>query len=65
MDELAQVIAQRTGLPQDKAQAAAQVAIDFIKSKLPPPIAAQVDAALKGGNVGNVAQDLGGMLGKK
>ncbi len=65
MDELARVISQRTGLPQDQAKAAAQVAVDFIKSKLPAPIAAQVDAALKGGNIGTVAQDLGGMLGKK
>src|SRR5690606_20803771 len=38
MDELMQAIQQRTGLPADKAQGAAQAALDFLKEKLPAGI---------------------------
>ncbi|CAG0963891.1 hypothetical protein ANRL3_01060 [Anaerolineae bacterium] len=66
MDELVQVVAQKTGLSQDQARAAAQVVIDFLKSKLPAPVAGQIDSVLKGGgNVADMAKGLGGILGKK
>jgi hypothetical protein len=38
------------------AQKAAQTAIDFLKSKLPPALAGQVDAALAGDTSGMAAQ---------
>jgi hypothetical protein len=63
MEELAKVIAQRTGLPADQALGAAQAAVDFIKSKLPESMAGYVDTALNSGMVDDVANQAGGMLG--
>lgn len=66
MDELVKVVAQKTGLSQEQAKAAAQAVIDFLKTKLPAPVAGQIDNVLKDGSgFGNVAKGLGGMLGKK
>lgn len=66
MDELVKVVAQKTGLSQDQARVASQAVIDFLKTKLPAPVAAQIDTVLKGGgNVADMAKGLGGMLGKK
>ena len=42
------MIVQRTGISQEHAQKAAQVAVDFFKSKLPAPISAQLDSFLTG-----------------
>ncbi len=64
MNELVNLVAQKTGLPQDKAKVAVDTVLNYLKQKLPAPIAAQIDAALSG-NVGDVAKGLGGMLGKK
>lgn len=69
MEELAKVIAERTGLPADQALGAAQAAVDFIKSRLPESMAGYVDTALNSGMVDDVANQagdmLGGLLGKK
>ncbi len=67
MDELVNTVSQRTGLSQDQARAAAQATIDFLKARLPAPIAGQIDNALKGGggNMGDIAKGLGGMMGQK
>jgi hypothetical protein len=69
MEELAKLISERTGLPAEQAQAAAQTAIDFIKSKLPESVAGYVDTALNSGMVDDVAAQatnlLGGLFGKK
>lgn len=63
MEELAQVIAQRTGLPADQALGAAQAAVDFIKSKLPDSMAGYIDMALNSGMIDDVANQAGGLLG--
>lgn len=66
MDELVNLVAQKTGLPKETAKQAVTIVVDFIKSKLPAPIAAQVDAVLGGkGAAGDVANLLGGLLGGK
>jgi hypothetical protein len=45
---------------------AVETVVDFIKQKLPAPVAAQVDAVLGGsGNLGAAADMLGGLFGKK
>jgi hypothetical protein len=70
MDELIAAIAAKTGLPADKAAGAAQAALDFIKEKLPDPIASQIDGFLSGNAdkigdvIGGVADQLKGLLGK-
>ena len=63
MEELAKVIAERTGLPADQALGAAQAAVDFIKSRLPESMAGYVDTALNSGMVDDVANQAGDMLG--
>jgi hypothetical protein len=75
MDELIKLVVEKTGLSQDDAQKAAQVIVDFLKSRLPGPLGAQVDAFLAGGAGGGVnaletegetivKDELGGILGK-
>lgn len=66
MDELVNAVSAKTGLPKDQAQAAAQAVLDFLMTRLPPPVAEQVKAALGGGtNLGDLGKGLGGMLGKR
>lgn len=66
MDELIKLVAQKTGLPQDKAKVAVDTVINFLKTKLPPSVAGQLDALLAGGNLpDNLTKDLGGLLGGK
>jgi hypothetical protein len=48
VNELINIIVQKTGISQQNAQKAAQVAVDFFKSKLPAPMRAQADGFLKG-----------------
>jgi uncharacterized protein (DUF2267 family) len=72
MDELVNQVAQRTGLAPDKARAAVDTVLGFLKTRLPGPIASQLDGALSGqgggglaGGLGGAAESLGGMFGKK
>ncbi len=70
MNELVSQIAQRTGISEDKARQAAEVAINFLKSKL-PGVGGQLDSVLQGGGAGSsgvgekVQEGLGGVFGKK
>ncbi len=64
MDDLVNEVSQKTGLPKDQAQKAAQAVIDYLKARLPAPVAGQIDAVLKGGSAGDVAKNLGGMFGR-
>lgn len=50
MNELIRTITEKTGIPSDKAETAANVVIDFLKEKLPDSFAAQIDSILKGGS---------------
>ena len=63
MDELIQAIADKTGLPADKAADAAKAAVDFIKDKLPAPIAGQIDGFLSG-NAEGISDAIGGATDK-
>jgi hypothetical protein len=66
MNELVNLIVQKTGISQENAQKAAQTAIDFLKTKLPAPLAGQVDAVLAGdlsGLAGQAEEMLKGKLG--
>lgn len=80
MDELINLVVKKTGLPKETAKQAVTVVIDFLKKKLPAPIAAQVDAVLSGKGVAgavagalddgkldasDAANLLGGLLGGK
>jgi len=66
MNELINLIVQKTGISQENAQKAAQTVIDFLKTKLPAPVASQMDAVLAGdmsGVAGQAGEMLKGKLG--
>ena len=46
MKELINTIVQKTGISQENAQKAVQVTLGFLKTKLPTPVAAQLDSFL-------------------
>jgi hypothetical protein len=49
MKELTNIIVQRTGISQENAQKAVQVTLGFLKTKLPAPLAGQLDSFLSAG----------------
>ena len=67
MEELVKLVSQKTGIPQDKAQMAVDVILNYLKGKLPPSVAPFLDSAAKGQvpNTGDIAGTLGGLFGKK
>jgi hypothetical protein len=64
MDDLAQEVSQKTGLPPDQAKTAATAALDYIKGKLPAPLASQIDGLLSGSGsaAGSATDPAGGMM---
>lgn len=63
MDELVKLVAQKTGISEDQARTAVTTVLDFLKQRLPAPIASQVDGVLSG-KAGGVAGAVGGLFGK-
>jgi len=55
MEDLINAIVQKTGLSRDKAQDAAQTTINWLKDRLPPAVAGQIDSIVIGGKVGEIA----------
>ena len=49
MDEIVQQVAQRVGIPEDKARMAVNVVMEQLEKRLPSPIAAQLKSHLSGG----------------
>ena len=65
MDELINLVVQKTGISQDDARKAVDVIVNALKSKLPAPIASHLDAFLSGGASGGMstlADEAGQML---
>ena len=50
--ELIRMVAERTGLSEDKARSAAETVIGYLKDKLPAPVSAQLDNITGGGSSG-------------
>lgn len=78
MDELVNQITERTGISAAQAQTAVDTVLGFLKTRLPTPLAGQLDALIGGsanvaGDLANTAGDvagnvfggLGSMLGGK
>jgi hypothetical protein len=72
MDDLIQQITAKTGISDDQARQAIDMAMGFVKDKLPEPIASQLDGFIGGsggsdggggGMMGMVQDQLGGMMG--
>jgi nucleoid DNA-binding protein len=62
MDEIVNLVSQKTGLNKEMSEQAVKVVLDYLKKKLPAPVAAQVDMVLKSGSA---ADALGGLFGGK
>ena len=64
MDEIVNLVAQKVGLPADKAQMAVSVILNHLKSKA-PALAGPLDNLLAGGDgsggLGDLASGLGGL----
>lgn len=68
MDELIKLVTQKTGISEKQATQAVETVMDFLKDKLPSPVASQIESALTGGelpDVGGLGKTLGGLFGKK
>ena len=69
MDEITKLIVSKTGISEDHARLAVETVIGFLKTKLPAPIAIQLDSIIQGKGVGDIDMDkvtaLGGLFGKK
>lgn len=59
-EELVRMVAQKTGLSEDKARSAAETVIGYLKERLPAPVASQLDSIGTGsGSLGDAAGALG------
>ncbi len=62
MDELVKLVSQKTGISEAQARQAVTVVINFLKERLPAPLAGQIDNVI---NNPGVAGTLGGLFGGK
>jgi hypothetical protein len=62
MDELVQLVTEKTGLDKEMSERVVKLVLDYVKEKLPAPVAGQLDAVLEGGSAADM---LGGLLGGK
>lgn len=70
MEQLVQLVAQKANISPDVARVAVQTVLSFLKTKLPAPIASQIDGLIDGSAspddmVKGGGDLLGGLLGKK
>jgi hypothetical protein len=67
MDALISKVVERTGISEDKARAAVDTVVGFIKERAPSGLSGQIDSLVQGGQGagGGVASKLGGLLGDK
>lgn len=67
MDELVKMVSKKTGVSEALAKQAVEIVVNYLKRKLPAPVASQIDGILGGGTsqVADVAKGLGGLLKKK
>jgi hypothetical protein len=61
MDELVNLVVKKTGISQDDARKAVEVIVNALKSKLPGPIASDLDSFISGG-MNTLAGEAGEML---
>jgi uncharacterized protein (DUF2267 family) len=65
MNELVNMVAKKTGLSPEMAKTAVTVVLDFVRKKLPAPIASQIDTVLGAGPTTGVAGAISGLFGRK
>jgi hypothetical protein len=55
-EQLTNLIVKRTGISPENAEKAVLVVFDFLKTKLPAPIASQLDSFLSGGTMNPITE---------
>jgi hypothetical protein len=67
MDSLINMVAQRTGLSEDKARTAVDTVVGFLKERAPAGLSGQIDSLVggEGSGAGGIGSSIGGMLGGK
>lgn len=65
MEELIKLVSSKTGIAEDQAKTAVNTVLDFLKEKLPAPIAAHVDGAVNaaGGSINDITSGIGNLFG--
>lgn len=69
MEELIKQVTAKAGISEDQARTAVSTVLDFVKKRLPAPIAGQIENAVSGegggigGALGDMASKAGGLLG--
>ena len=66
MDELIKRVTAETGISEDQARSAVNIVRNFVKERLPAPIASEVDTVIgdAGGLVDDIASDIGDMASR-
>lgn len=68
MEELIKQVSARAGISEDQARSAVNTVVDFLKDRLPEPIAGQLENVMSGegggigGAVGDIANKVGGIF---
>jgi hypothetical protein len=65
MEVLVAQVAQKIGVPADRARTAGAPVLTFLKGKLPPALAGQLDQVLAGNSATSLGDLAGGLLGMK
>ena len=64
MEELIKKVTAKTGISEDQARSAVTTVLEFVKTRLPAPIAGQIDNVIGGsGGAGDVAGDIASKVG--
>jgi len=58
MEELIKTVTQKVGISETQAKSAIETVVSFLKDKMPGGIGNQVEAFVKGGSIGNVADSI-------
>lgn len=73
-NEIVKLVAQKANISEPIAQIAVNTVLNFLKGKLPPAVGSSLDSLLGSGSgaqnnslgdMGNIADTLGSLLGKK
>jgi hypothetical protein len=68
MDALISKVVERAGISEDKARAAVEAVVGFIKERAPSGLSGQIDSLVGGGEgsgAGDIASKVGGMFRSK
>ena len=65
MDELVNLIVEKTGIPEATARQVVGVVVEFLKEKLPDPIGNSLEDLLDGKGAANLLGGLSGLFGGK